>query len=308
MFASNLVDFLNGFIFNRDIQLTKDDNKNLGKENCKQGFDFSAKTKQSSKIDCSNNVTSNEKKIELDSNYLSNLRVKNMNRLLIGNLNINSISNKFDQLKLLLRGKVDILVITETKLDSTFPTSQFLIGYSEPYRFDRNSNGGGVLIYVRDDIPSEPLTDHKLPNDIDGGFVELNLRQNKWLLFGSYHPPSQSDESYHPPSQSDEYFFNHLQNGLDIYKKFYDKYMLVGDFNAEDSEPFLSLFLFEMNPKNIVKEPTCFKSLSNPSCIDLVITNSSSNFQNTKAILAGLSDFHKMFISVLKQTFHRSAP
>ena len=134
------------------------------------------------------------------------------------------------------------------------------------------------------------------------------MRQNKWLLFGSYHPPSQSDESYHPPSQSDEYFFNHLQNGLDIYKKFYDKYMLVGDFNAEDSEPFLSLFLFEMNPKNIVKVPTCFKSLSNPSCIDLVITNSSSNFQNTKAILAGLSDFHKMFISVLKQTFHRSAP
>ena len=103
MFASNLVDFLNGFIFNRDIWLTKDDHKNLGKENCRQGFDFSAKTKQNSKIDCSNNVTSNEKKIELDSNYLSNLRVKNMNRLLIGNLNINSVSNKFDQLKLLVQ-------------------------------------------------------------------------------------------------------------------------------------------------------------------------------------------------------------
>ena len=181
-----------------------------------------------------------------------------MNRLLVSNLNINSISNKFDQLKLLLRGKVDILVITETKLDSTFPTSQFLIGYSEPYCFDRNSNGGGVLIYVREDIPSKPLTDHKLTHDIEGTFVELNLRKNKWLLFGSYHPPSQSDESYHPPSRSDEYFFNHLQNGLDIYNKFDDKYMLVGDFNAEDSEPCLSLFLFEMNPTNIVKEPTCF--------------------------------------------------
>ena len=42
-------------------------------------------------------------------------------RLIIGNLNINSISNKLDQLKLFLQGKVDILV-TETKLDSqTFP-------------------------------------------------------------------------------------------------------------------------------------------------------------------------------------------
>ena len=50
-----------------------------------------------------------------------------MNRLLVGNLNINSISIKFDQLKFFVRGKVDILVITETKLGKTFPTSQFLI-------------------------------------------------------------------------------------------------------------------------------------------------------------------------------------
>ena len=80
MFASNLGDFLNGFIFNRNTWLIADDNTHLGKGNCKQGFDFSAKTRQSSKIDCSNNVTSNEKKIELDSSYLPNLRVKNMNR------------------------------------------------------------------------------------------------------------------------------------------------------------------------------------------------------------------------------------
>ena len=84
--------------------------------------------------------------------------------------------------------------------------------------------------------------------------------------------------------------------------------MLVGDFNAEESEPCLSQFLFEMNTKNIVKKPTCFKSLTNPSCIDLFITNISSNFQNMKAILKGLSDFHEMVVSVLKHTFHRSAP
>ena len=84
--------------------------------------------------------------------------------------------------------------------------------------------------------------------------------------------------------------------------------MLIGDFNVEESEPCLSQFLFEMNAKNIVKEPTCYKSLSNPSCIDLVITNSSSSFQNTKAISTGLLDFNKMVISVLKKTFQRSSP
>ena len=150
-----------------------------------------------------------------------------MDRLLIGNLNINSISNKFDQLKLFVQGKVDVLVITETKLYSTFPTSQFLIeGYSEPYRFDRNRNRCGVLIYVREDIPSKLLTDHTLPHDIEKNFVALNLRKHKWLIFGSYHPPSQSDE----------YFFNRVKNNLDIYRRFYDKYILVGYFNAEESE------------------------------------------------------------------------
>ena len=84
--------------------------------------------------------------------------------------------------------------------------------------------------------------------------------------------------------------------------------MLVGDFNVEESEPCLSQFFFEMNAKNIVKEPTCFKSLSNPSFIDHVITNSFSNFQNTKAVSTGLSDFHEMFVSVLRHTFHISAP
>ena len=51
---------------------------------------------------------------------LNELRLKNMNKLVICHLSINSLSNKFDQLKLIIKNKVDILVITETKLDSSF--------------------------------------------------------------------------------------------------------------------------------------------------------------------------------------------
>ena len=70
--------------------------------------------------------------------------------MIIGNLNINSLANKFEQLKILIQGNVDILVVTETKLDSTFPTAQFLIdGYSKPYRWDRNRYGGGVIFMLR---------------------------------------------------------------------------------------------------------------------------------------------------------------
>ena len=81
-----------------------------------------------------------------------------------------------------------ILIITETKLDDTFPVSQFHIdGFSKPYRLDRNRNGGGVIIYVREDIPSKILTKHVLPTDIEALFIELNFRKCKWLL-SAHHP------------------------------------------------------------------------------------------------------------------------
>ena len=64
---------------------------------------------------------------------------------IIGHLNINSIHNKFEMLSMSVVQYVDILVLSETKLDSTFPSIQFLInGFSVPHRLDRNSKGGGI--------------------------------------------------------------------------------------------------------------------------------------------------------------------
>ena len=65
-----------------------------------------------------------------------------------------------------------------------------------PYRFDRNRNGGGVIIYVREGISSKILEKHKLPQDVEGMFVKLNFRKTKWLLFGPYHSLSQNDQYY----------------------------------------------------------------------------------------------------------------
>ena len=84
--------------------------------------------------------------------------------------------------------------------------------------------------------------------------------------------------------------------------------MLVDDFNAEESEPCLSQFVYEYNAKNIVKENTCFKNVLNPSCIDLFITNSPLNFQNIISISNGLSDFHKMVITIVKMSFKKHFP
>ena len=71
---------------------------------------------------------------------------------------INSISAKFDKFQLMVSGYFDVIILAEAKLDDSFPKAQFCIdGFSIPYRLDRNENGGGLVIYVRDDIPSKTL-------------------------------------------------------------------------------------------------------------------------------------------------------
>lgn len=77
------------------------------------------------------------------------MRLSNANRVIIGQVNINSIRNKFSSLFSMIDNKIDILLITETKLDDSFPIGQFCIkGYSTPYRLDRSSKGGGIMIFV----------------------------------------------------------------------------------------------------------------------------------------------------------------
>ena len=100
------------------------------------------------------------------SDSLKNLKIKNSNGLVFGNLNINTINNKFEQLKHIIKNNVDVLV-TETRLESSFPFGQFSIdGFARPFRRDRNKNGGGVMIFVRDDIPSKEIKISFLPSDI----------------------------------------------------------------------------------------------------------------------------------------------
>ena len=80
---------------------------------------------------------------------------------------------------------MDILVLTERKLDETFATSSTLIDvFSSPFWLDRNRKGGAVLTYVRKDIPSQLLPNNSFPNDVERLLVETKFRKRKWLLFG----------------------------------------------------------------------------------------------------------------------------
>ena len=79
---------------------------------------------------------------------LENIRKNNSKKIIIAHLNINSIRNKFAFLTVIVEDNIDILMISEPKLDDSFTDSQFLIeGFGKPFPLDRNRNGGGIVVY-----------------------------------------------------------------------------------------------------------------------------------------------------------------
>ena len=62
------------------------------------------------------------------------------------------------------------------------------------------------------------------------------------------------------------------------------------------------------NLSNLVKEPTCYENLDNPSCIDLFLTNRPKCFQSSMTMDTGISDFHKLVITVLEIYYKKQKP
>ena len=150
---------------------------------------------------------------------LKDIQIKNLNRIIFGHLNINSLRNKLDLLADQIKGHVDVLAISETKLDDSFPAGQFKIpGYASSFRLDRNQNGGGILVFVKEGMPVKFLSSEEKP--IEAFFFELNFHKKKWLVCCSYNP-DKSNISRH---------LDTLRKSLDLYSAHYENTILIGDF------------------------------------------------------------------------------
>ena len=78
---------------------------------------------------------------------------RNINETIVAHLNVNSLRNKFNSLAGQMTGNIDILMVSDVKLDESFLISQFIIkGFGVPYRVDRNANVGGIVLLVREEI------------------------------------------------------------------------------------------------------------------------------------------------------------
>ena len=126
-------------------------------------------------------------------------------------------------MKLLLGKSLDIICISETKLDETFQTAQYAIkGFNKPYRVDITSNSGDLLFYVKANLSSKLICFYNFPNEIQCIPIELNISTEKYALLSLYRPPNQNINL----------FLDKLSAALDIYSKHYENICTLGDFNA----------------------------------------------------------------------------
>ena len=94
-----------------------------------------------------------------------------------------------------------------------------------------------------------------------------------------------------------------LSETLDINSSSYNSFIILGDFTIEMKEQQIKVFCDNYGLKSLIRQPTCYKSPSNPTCIDLILTNAPQKFQCTCVLKTGLSDFHLMTVTVMRKIF-----
>ena len=154
---------------------------------------------------------------------MSKLRSSYKNNPMIGYLNINSLKNKIIGVReMIAKSPLDIFCVDETKIDESFPDAQFIIENYQfpPFRRDRNSKGGGKIVYIKQGLIAKRLRhfETKVSETI---CIEVTLSKKKWcILF-----------AYRPPKQSKDLFFQEMSNSLNQIVNEYENFVIAGDLN-----------------------------------------------------------------------------
>ena len=126
----------------------------------------------------------------------------------------------------------------------------------------------------------------------------MRIRNSKWLVVAGYNPHKEKIKT----------FLDHVSKELDKYLPKYENLLLLGDWNSAVTEKKMENFCETYNLQNLIKDPTCYKNPTNPSSIDVMLTNKKLSFQNSMTVETGLSDFHKMTVTVMKRYFKKKDP
>ena len=225
-------------------------------------------------------------------NGLHEQRLNHPKNVIIGHLNDNSIRNKFSGIKDIVPKETDICLLQETKIDGSFPNSKFFADGYRMFRKDRNKNGDVLILYINEGIPGKLINSYDFKEISEIIVLEFSISNKKWILLGNYKPPSQNELS----------FINKIKLSLNSFTSLYENFLPLGDFNLSTENPNFKNLVNSFDLESLIKIPTCYKSLSSPTCIDFILTNKKAFFMKSITFETGMSDFHKLTATVLRKT------
>jgi hypothetical protein len=200
---------------------------------------------------------------------LRNIRKDNLGNVIISHVNINSLKHKFDYFhSILSEGILDVLCLTETKLDETYSANLFHCKGFKCHRKDRNARSGGIMVFIRDDIPHTRMQQyefHEANTHVENMVFEITIKQFKFHLL----------VVYKNPNVSSEFFTQVVSQTIESLNESWKDSILVGDININMNEENM----FEKNVcdvhalYNIVTGSTCFKGVSGTLLDPVVVSN-----------------------------------
>ena len=147
----------------------------------------------------------------------------------ISHLNINSLRNKFQVFKELILNETDVFLMSESKLNNIYPNAQFQVERYRLFRKDRNKYGGGIILFVKENIPARIINEYKFPASIEIICCEFSICNKKLLLGTSFLGHSSWD--IQTPSQSKQFFLIDLKLAMAKISNTYENSLVIDDFN-----------------------------------------------------------------------------
>ena len=232
-------------------------------------------------------------------------RISHPTNLIIGSLNINSVRHKFSTVNhILSNGYLDIFGLGETKIDQSFPDGQYHIENYMCHRKDRACKGGGLMFYLRSDIPQRRQVGLESNIDSRNCGIEIIIletvlhNKERWIYVLGYKPPNINDST----------FLDAFCLMGDIVTNESENIVTIGDYNCDfmvDNASKDACVSFDLY--NFVTSPTCHKSC-NGSLIDLCLVSKPLRFKKALNLDCWLSDFHKIVCVTTKLSLPKRSP
>ena len=244
----------------------------------------------------SNGEHVNEEPLNALEKSIVDERKTDSSEALIIHLNINSIQNKFEELKILNQAiKAHVLVISETKIDSSYPNSQFTLNGYCMYCKDRAKGGWGLIAYIACNIPSRKIALAKPYKALEAIAVEAKIGGRDILFLAVYRPPKQSVKGInlrHKYLELVEQEINDIVMWASLRKQ---SVVLMGDLNMDRLRPNEreGKILIDMEEVNnlqcMISEPTRITPNS-ATLLDVILTTTPELFRKCGTYDPEISD------------------